>query len=102
MSYQAMNIREQIGYPEYILEDRNKHLDEEYSNVRTPPRGLQNLTCPLTPHPPCPRTSRVSYKPLMPWQVVPPCHLPGQAAPESPLLQMGKLRLEGEETHSVA
>lgn len=28
-----MNIREQIGYPDYILEERNKHLDEEYSNV---------------------------------------------------------------------
>lgn len=30
-----MNIREQIGYPDYILEDNNEHLDEEYSSVRT-------------------------------------------------------------------
>ncbi|XP_077007654.1 membrane metallo-endopeptidase-like 1 isoform X2 [Tamandua tetradactyla] len=29
----AMNIREQIGYPDYILEESNKHLDEEYSNL---------------------------------------------------------------------
>ncbi|XP_037684646.1 membrane metallo-endopeptidase-like 1 [Choloepus didactylus] len=29
----AMNIREQIGYPDYILEERNKYLDEEYSNL---------------------------------------------------------------------
>uniref|UniRef100_A0A7N5JX16 Membrane metalloendopeptidase like 1 n=1 Tax=Ailuropoda melanoleuca TaxID=9646 RepID=A0A7N5JX16_AILME len=29
----AMNIREQIGYPDYILEEGNKHLDEEYSNL---------------------------------------------------------------------
>lgn len=34
-SVQAMNIREQIGYPDYILEESNRHLDEEYSNVRT-------------------------------------------------------------------
>lgn len=34
-SAQAMNIREQIGYPDYILEDNNRHLDEEYSSVRT-------------------------------------------------------------------
>lgn len=36
---QAMSIREQIGYPNYILEDRNKHLDEEYSKVRPHQRG---------------------------------------------------------------
>ncbi|XP_006871796.1 PREDICTED: membrane metallo-endopeptidase-like 1 [Chrysochloris asiatica] len=29
----AMNIREQIGYPEYILDERNQQLDEEYSNL---------------------------------------------------------------------
>ncbi|XP_053432894.1 membrane metallo-endopeptidase-like 1 [Nycticebus coucang] len=29
----AINIREQIGYPDYILEAQNKHLDEEYSNL---------------------------------------------------------------------
>ncbi|XP_058160587.1 LOW QUALITY PROTEIN: membrane metallo-endopeptidase-like 1 [Dasypus novemcinctus] len=29
----AMNIREQIGYPDYILEEENPHLDEEYSNL---------------------------------------------------------------------
>lgn len=32
-STQAMNIREQIGYPDYILDDNNRHLDEEYSSV---------------------------------------------------------------------
>ncbi|XP_048966455.1 membrane metallo-endopeptidase-like 1 isoform X3 [Canis lupus baileyi] len=44
----AMNIREQIGYPDYILEERNKHLDEEYSNLNFSEdqyfeNGLQNL-----------------------------------------------------------
>lgn len=34
-SVQAMNIREQIGYPDYILDEHNRHLDEEYSSVRT-------------------------------------------------------------------
>lgn len=34
---QAMSMREQIGYPDYILDERNKHLDEEYSNVRPSP-----------------------------------------------------------------
>ncbi|XP_011384068.1 membrane metallo-endopeptidase-like 1, partial [Pteropus vampyrus] len=29
----AMSMREQIGYPDYILDERNKHLDEEYSNL---------------------------------------------------------------------
>nr|XP_023407907.1 membrane metallo-endopeptidase-like 1 [Loxodonta africana] len=29
----AMNIHEQIGYPDYILEERNQQLDEEYSNL---------------------------------------------------------------------
>uniref|UniRef100_A0A8C6FAH4 Membrane metalloendopeptidase like 1 n=1 Tax=Monodon monoceros TaxID=40151 RepID=A0A8C6FAH4_MONMO len=29
----AMSIREQVGYPDYILEEGNKHLDEEYSNL---------------------------------------------------------------------
>ncbi|ELK10607.1 Membrane metallo-endopeptidase-like 1 [Pteropus alecto] len=33
----AMSMREQIGYPDYILDERNKHLDEEYSNVRPSP-----------------------------------------------------------------
>lgn len=42
---QAMNIREQIGYPDYILEENNRHLDEEYSDVRT-------LGNSAWPHPP--------------------------------------------------
>lgn len=29
-----MSIQEQVGYPDYILEEGNKHLDEEYSDVR--------------------------------------------------------------------
>ncbi|XP_008051858.1 membrane metallo-endopeptidase-like 1 [Carlito syrichta] len=29
----AMNIQEQIGYPDYILEEGNKRLDEEYSSL---------------------------------------------------------------------
>lgn len=29
-----MSIQEQVGYPDYILEEGNKHLDKEYSNVR--------------------------------------------------------------------
>uniref|UniRef100_A0A8C6S3H1 Membrane metallo-endopeptidase-like 1 n=1 Tax=Nannospalax galili TaxID=1026970 RepID=A0A8C6S3H1_NANGA len=44
----AMSIREQIGYPDYILDDQNRHLDEEYSNlnfseVQYFENGLQNL-----------------------------------------------------------
>ncbi|XP_019514074.1 PREDICTED: membrane metallo-endopeptidase-like 1 [Hipposideros armiger] len=44
----AMSIREQIGYPDYILEERNKHLDEEYSSLNFSEslyfeNGLQNL-----------------------------------------------------------
>ncbi|CAO2590223.1 Membrane metallo-endopeptidase-like 1 [Lemmus lemmus] len=44
----AMNIREQIGYPDYILEESNGHLDEEYSNLIFSEdlyfeNGLQNL-----------------------------------------------------------
>ncbi|XP_031235568.1 membrane metallo-endopeptidase-like 1 isoform X2 [Mastomys coucha] len=44
----AMNIREQIGYPEYILEENNRHLDEEYSSLSFSEdlyfeNGLQNL-----------------------------------------------------------
>ncbi|XP_028613651.1 membrane metallo-endopeptidase-like 1 isoform X2 [Grammomys surdaster] len=44
----AMNIREQIGYPDYILEDNNRHLDEEYSSLTFSEdlyfeNGLQNL-----------------------------------------------------------
>ncbi|XP_062959646.1 membrane metallo-endopeptidase-like 1 [Cynocephalus volans] len=44
----AMSIREQVGYPDYILEERNKHLDEEYSNLNFSEdlyfeNGLQNL-----------------------------------------------------------
>ncbi|XP_075801784.1 membrane metallo-endopeptidase-like 1 isoform X3 [Microtus pennsylvanicus] len=44
----AMNIREQIGYPDYILEESNRHLDEEYSNLIFSEdlyfeNGLQNL-----------------------------------------------------------
>lgn len=26
-------IKEQIGYPDYILEDQNEKLDQEYANV---------------------------------------------------------------------
>ncbi|XP_006903498.1 PREDICTED: membrane metallo-endopeptidase-like 1-like [Elephantulus edwardii] len=29
----AMNMREQIGYPDYILEESNQQLDMEYSNL---------------------------------------------------------------------
>ncbi|XP_052572729.1 membrane metallo-endopeptidase-like 1 isoform X6 [Peromyscus californicus insignis] len=44
----AMNIREQIGYPDYILEEHNRHLDEEYSSLIFSEElyfenGLQNL-----------------------------------------------------------
>ncbi|TKC42938.1 hypothetical protein EI555_019468, partial [Monodon monoceros] len=44
----AMSIREQVGYPDYILEEGNKHLDEEYSNLNFSEHlyfenGLQNL-----------------------------------------------------------
>ncbi|XP_036112837.1 membrane metallo-endopeptidase-like 1 [Molossus molossus] len=44
----AMNIKVQIGYPDYILEQRNKHLDKEYSNLNFSEHlyfenGLQNL-----------------------------------------------------------
>ncbi|KAB1268553.1 Membrane metallo-endopeptidase-like 1 [Camelus dromedarius] len=45
---QAMSIREQIGYPDYILEEKNRHLDEEYSKLNFSEdlyfeNGLQNL-----------------------------------------------------------
>lgn len=30
-----MAIKEQIGYPDYILEDQNDKLDQEYANVST-------------------------------------------------------------------
>ncbi|XP_031319722.2 membrane metallo-endopeptidase-like 1 [Camelus dromedarius] len=44
----AMSIREQIGYPDYILEEKNRHLDEEYSKLNFSEdlyfeNGLQNL-----------------------------------------------------------
>ncbi|XP_016074709.1 PREDICTED: membrane metallo-endopeptidase-like 1 [Miniopterus natalensis] len=44
----AMNIKVQIGYPDYILDERNKHLDKEYSNLNFSEHlyfenGLQNL-----------------------------------------------------------
>ncbi|XP_004425563.1 PREDICTED: membrane metallo-endopeptidase-like 1 [Ceratotherium simum simum] len=44
----AMSMREQIGYPDYLLQERNKHLDEEYSNLNFSEdlyfeNGLQNL-----------------------------------------------------------
>ncbi|XP_049631263.1 membrane metallo-endopeptidase-like 1 isoform X1 [Suncus etruscus] len=44
----AINIWEQIGYPDYILDESNKHLDEEYSNLNFSEElyfenGLQNL-----------------------------------------------------------
>uniref|UniRef100_A0A8C5XB30 Membrane metalloendopeptidase like 1 n=1 Tax=Microcebus murinus TaxID=30608 RepID=A0A8C5XB30_MICMU len=29
----AMSIRQQVGYPDYILQEKNKRLDEEYSNL---------------------------------------------------------------------
>lgn len=47
---QAMSIREQIGYPDYILEERNKHLDEEYSNVSPSPSqgALKSPVCHLS------------------------------------------------------
>lgn len=31
---QAMAIREHIGYPDHILEERNQKLDQEYAHVR--------------------------------------------------------------------
>lgn len=37
-----MAIKEQIGYPDYILEDHNEKLDQEYTNVslqRVPTHG---------------------------------------------------------------
>ncbi|XP_058920787.1 membrane metallo-endopeptidase-like 1 [Kogia breviceps] len=44
----AMSIREQVGYPEYILDEGNTRLDEEYSNLNFSEHlyfenGLQNL-----------------------------------------------------------
>uniref|UniRef100_A0A8C5P1K7 Membrane metallo-endopeptidase-like 1 n=1 Tax=Jaculus jaculus TaxID=51337 RepID=A0A8C5P1K7_JACJA len=44
----AMSIQEQIGYPNYILEEENRHLDEEYSTLNFSEdlyfeNGLQNL-----------------------------------------------------------
>lgn len=50
-----MSIREQIGYPDYILEERNKHLDEEYSSVSPSPsrRALESPTV-TSPNPICP------------------------------------------------
>lgn len=46
---QAMGIREQIGYPDYILEE-NKHLDEEYSNVRPHPVPRSSARPPTPTH----------------------------------------------------
>lgn len=49
-SLQAMSMKVQIGYPDYILDERSKRLDREYSNVRpTPARE------PLSPPSPPPR-----------------------------------------------
>lgn len=31
--FQAMAISEQIGYPDHILEEENKKLEEEYTHV---------------------------------------------------------------------
>lgn len=56
---QAMSIREQIGYPDYILEEKDKHLDEEYSSVRAPP-GLPQAPCP-------PPTQSALNRPHGPW-----------------------------------
>ncbi|XP_060055892.1 membrane metallo-endopeptidase-like 1 isoform X2 [Erinaceus europaeus] len=44
----ALSIREQIGYPDYILEEGNQQLDEEYSTLNFSEdlyfeNGLQNL-----------------------------------------------------------
>nr|XP_010955936.1 membrane metallo-endopeptidase-like 1 [Camelus bactrianus] len=44
----AMSIREQIGYPDYILEEKNRHLDEGHSKLNFSEdlyfeNGLQNL-----------------------------------------------------------
>ncbi|XP_066121288.1 membrane metallo-endopeptidase-like 1 [Saccopteryx bilineata] len=44
----AMSIRVQIGYPSYILDKKNKHMDQEYSNLNFSEHlyfenGLQNL-----------------------------------------------------------
>lgn len=70
-----MNIREQIGYPDYILEEANKHLDEEYSNVRIPmgaprstprPGALQSPTCPLTTTQPAPEPAPGTLSPQLP------------------------------------
>lgn len=54
-SAQALNIREQIGYPDYILEDNNRHLDEEYSSVCT--FGVLPAPCSLFQDTPLGRTS---------------------------------------------
>ncbi|XP_045426447.1 membrane metallo-endopeptidase-like 1 [Pipistrellus kuhlii] len=44
----AMSMKVQIGYPDYILDERSKHLDKEYSNLNFSEHlyfenGLQNL-----------------------------------------------------------
>ncbi|KAG8505481.1 Membrane metallo-endopeptidase-like 1 [Galemys pyrenaicus] len=60
----ALSIQEQIGYPDYILEESNKHLDEEYSNVR--PRPAPPEPAPGTPQPPLTRPPRASSdRPLL-------------------------------------
>jgi hypothetical protein len=46
---QALNIREQIGYPDYILEEKNKRLDEEYSSVRPALQFPKSSAHPLPP-----------------------------------------------------
>lgn len=39
---QAMSMKVQIGYPDYILDERSKYLDKEYSNVRPPTTTTTN------------------------------------------------------------
>lgn len=66
-----MHIREQIGYPDYILEERNKHLDDEYSNVR-PARSPGASRASPSPHPTPmgPRPSPANQEPPGPPQAV--------------------------------
>jgi hypothetical protein len=96
-STQAMNIREQIGYPDYILEDNNKHLDEEYSSVRTfsaPPARPPAPQSPVLsqPPPPHPGEGGIPCKALFcsPKSFSHTLH-PGETL-TSPCSQMGKLR----------
>ncbi|XP_014399102.1 PREDICTED: membrane metallo-endopeptidase-like 1 [Myotis brandtii] len=42
----AMSMKVQIGYPDYILDERSKYLDKEYSNVRPPSPFREPLSRP--------------------------------------------------------